>query len=110
MLAAAKLLSDKKRLTTFVTGALTTGALAQFVYVKLRWIEAARPPRSNMYESMPVMVWTMVIVYLFVEWRYRIPMLGLASLRFYFAGFAAVKFTHGGVNYVLSGLHSYAQS
>lgn len=79
LLAAVNLFSPRRRLAGLVTGFLAAGALAQLVYLKLRWLEAGRPPLSNMYESMIVMVWAMVLVYLVVQRRFQIPALGLAT-------------------------------
>jgi ABC-type transport system involved in cytochrome c biogenesis permease subunit len=55
-----------------VAGAAMTAALA------LRWIAAgwAHPPFTNMYESLVFFVWGIIVVYLVVEWRWRVKIAG----------------------------------
>lgn len=44
----------------------------------LRWVAAGwdHPPFTNMYESLVFFVWGIIVVYLFVEWRYRVKIAG----------------------------------
>jgi len=45
----------------------------------LRWIEAGRAPFSNMFESLVLFAWAIVVVYLALLLRHRIPVLGAAT-------------------------------
>ncbi|NNF36925.1 MAG: cytochrome c biogenesis protein CcsA [Saprospiraceae bacterium] len=44
-----------------------------------RWIDAGRPPFKSLYESLIFAIWTISLVSLTVEWRYRISLIGLLS-------------------------------
>ncbi len=79
LLAAANLFSAKRRLTTAATVLLSAGALAQTVYLILRWIAAGRAPFSNMFESLVLFAWAVVVVYLALRIRHEIPALGAAT-------------------------------
>ncbi len=58
---------------------LSAGALAQTTYMALRWVEAGRAPFSNMFESMVLFAWAIVVVYLALRVRHEIPVLGAAT-------------------------------
>jgi len=58
---------------------LSAGALAQTTYMILRWLAAGRAPFSNMFESMVLFAWTIVVVYLALQVRREIPVLGTAT-------------------------------
>ena len=51
----------------------------QTVYMILRWIAAGRAPFSNMFESMVLFVWALVVVYLVLQFRHKIPVLAAAT-------------------------------
>jgi cytochrome c-type biogenesis protein CcsB len=79
LLAAANLFSSKRRFATATTVLLSAGVLAQTVYLVLRWISAGRAPFSNMFESLVLFAWAVVIVYLALRIRHEIPALGAAT-------------------------------
>ena len=80
LLAAANLFSrEKQRFATATTGLLAAGALAQTVYLALRWMQAGRPPFSNMFESLVLFAWTIVVVFLSLQLRLKVPLLALLS-------------------------------
>ncbi len=58
---------------------LSAGALAQTAYMILRWIEAGRAPFSNMFESLVLFAWAMVVVYLALRVRHDVPVLAAAT-------------------------------
>jgi ABC-type transport system involved in cytochrome c biogenesis permease subunit len=58
---------------------LVAGVLIQTIYMAMRWHIAMRPPFSNMFESLVLFAWAIVIVYLVVRMRIRIPVLGAAT-------------------------------
>lgn len=53
--------------------------LAQTVWLLQRWLAAGRAPFSNMFETLALFAWTVAVVYLALQWRRRIPILGAAS-------------------------------
>src|ERR1017187_7892569 len=80
LLAAANLFTkEKRRLAAAATLVLTAGAVAQTVYLILRWIAAGRAPFSNMFESLVLFAWAVVVVYLALQIRHKIPVLGMAT-------------------------------
>ena len=54
----------RARLANAATIVLAGGAVAQTVYLVSRWIAAGRAPFSNMFESLVLFAWTVVVVYL----------------------------------------------
>jgi ABC-type transport system involved in cytochrome c biogenesis permease subunit len=79
LFATANLFSKKGRLASIATVFLSAGALAQTTYMVLRWIAAGRAPFSNMFESMVLFAWAIVVVYLALRIRREIPVLGAAT-------------------------------
>ena len=53
--------------------------MAQTVYLAARWIAAGRAPFSNMFESLVLFAWTVVVVYLALQVRRKLPWLGAAT-------------------------------
>ena len=49
------------------------------MYLVSRWIAAGRAPFSNMFESLVLFAWTVVVVYLALQFRRKIPWLGAAT-------------------------------
>jgi cytochrome c-type biogenesis protein CcsB len=69
------------RLATWVTIGGLAGNTAGFL---LRWMESywlgfGRAPLSNLYESLIFFAWTIALIYLFIEWRYRNRVIGAFS-------------------------------
>lgn len=65
-----------------ITGASVIGFLVHTGGLGLRWYESYRLgyghiPLSNFYESLISLSWTTVIIYFFIEMRYRIKLLGV---------------------------------
>jgi cytochrome c-type biogenesis protein CcsB len=80
LLAVANLCTrEKRRLATATTLLLAAGALAQTAYLALRWLEAGRAPFSNMFESLVLFAWAIVVVYLALQMRRKIPVLAAAT-------------------------------
>jgi cytochrome c-type biogenesis protein CcsB len=79
LLAAANLFSSKRRFAAATTVLLSAGVIAQTVYLILRWISAGRAPFSNMFESLVLFAWAVVVVYLALRIRREIPALGAAT-------------------------------
>jgi ABC-type transport system involved in cytochrome c biogenesis permease subunit len=79
LLSAINLFWKKGRFASAATLFLSAGALAQTTYMALRWIAAGRAPFSNMFESMVLFAWAIVVVYLSLRIRHQIPVLGAAT-------------------------------
>jgi cytochrome c-type biogenesis protein CcsB len=79
LFSAANLFSKKGWFASSATVFLAMGVAAQTVYMAVRWFAAGRAPFSNMFESMVLFAWAMVVVYLALQVRHRIPVLGAAT-------------------------------
>jgi cytochrome c-type biogenesis protein CcsB len=83
------------RLATFVTA---VGFAVQTIAIILRWVESYKlgighAPFSNLYESLIFFAWTIILLYLIVEWRTKNRTLGafvtpLAFLALAYASFS----------------------
>src|SRR5215831_15283678 len=79
LLALADLFSDKRRFAAATTVVLAVGALIQTAYMITRWVAAGRAPFSNMFESLVLFVWALVVVHLALQFRRRIPLLAAGT-------------------------------
>jgi cytochrome c-type biogenesis protein CcsB len=79
LFSAANLFSKRGWIASMATVFLSAGALAQTTYMALRWLAAGRAPFSNMFESMVLFAWAVVVVYLALRIRKQIPVLGAAT-------------------------------
>jgi cytochrome c-type biogenesis protein CcsB len=83
------------RLATFVTLA---GLLGQSLAVVLRWIESydlgiGHAPLSNLYESLIFFAWTIVFLYLLIEWRTKNRSLGAFATPLAFLAMAYASYS-----------------
>jgi cytochrome c-type biogenesis protein CcsB len=74
------------------------GLIAQSVALILRWIESYKlgighAPLSNLYESLIFFAWTIVLLYLIIEWRIRSRNLGAFVIPFAFLSMAFASFS-----------------
>jgi cytochrome c-type biogenesis protein CcsB len=80
LLATANLFSrGGRRLAVATTAMLAAGALGQTAYMIWRWAAAGRAPFSNMFESLVLFVWALVVVYLALQLRRKIPVLAAGT-------------------------------
>ena len=79
LLAAINLFTKRQTLDWTVNGLMAAANVSQFVYIIWRWVEAGRPPFSNMFESLVLFAWATVLVYLVVRIRLHVPVLGAAA-------------------------------
>ena len=79
LFSAANLFSKRGWFASIATVFLSAGAVAQTAYIAVRWVAAGRAPFSNMFESMVLFTWAMVVVYLALRVRHRVPVLGAAT-------------------------------
>jgi len=87
--------SRKKTLGTLSTSLLTIGFILHSGGLCFRWIETHRTgygyiPLSNMYESLIFFSWTIVLVYLLLEFKYQQKIIGVFVTPF---AFLAIAFT-----------------
>jgi cytochrome c-type biogenesis protein CcsB len=76
-------------------------ALAWFVQTAgliLRWIESYRmgighAPLTNMYESVVFFSWTIVLLYLLIEWKFKTKIIGAFAIPFAFLAMAYASFS-----------------
>lgn len=66
---------------TLATATLAAAALGNLAGILLRWVEShqmgiGRPPLTNLYESLIFFALTIAVIYLFVEFKYKIRILG----------------------------------
>lgn len=75
------LVMGRERLGRLATLVAVVGLLAQSFAIILRWVESyqmgtGRAPLTNLYESLIFFAWTVMLLYLIVEWRTRNRTLG----------------------------------
>jgi cytochrome c-type biogenesis protein CcsB len=83
------------RLATFVCG---LGLLAQTAAIALRWVKSyelgiGHAPLSNLYESLIFFAWTIILLYLVVEWRTKNRSLGVFVAPLAFLAMAYASFS-----------------
>jgi len=83
------------RLATFVTSA---GLLGHTIAIVLRWIESydlgiGHAPLSNLYESLIFFAWTIVFLYLLIEWRTKNRSLGVFATPLAFLAMAYASYS-----------------
>jgi cytochrome c-type biogenesis protein CcsB len=93
--------TSKNRIVgTFCTTFLTIGLALHSVGLVLRWIETHRTgygyvPLSNMYESLIFFSWTIVLVYLILEFKYQQKIIGVFVTPFAFLAIALTSIIPG---------------
>ncbi|UCF74043.1 MAG: c-type cytochrome biogenesis protein CcsB [Deltaproteobacteria bacterium] len=74
------------------------GLIAQTLALILRWVESYKlgighAPLSNLYESLIFFAWTIVLLYLIIEWRIKTRNLGAFVVPFAFLAMAYASFS-----------------
>lgn len=72
VLYAAGLFFVKKVLPALARVVMILGIISLSYYIGMRWHLAARPPFSNMFESLIIFGWALAIVSVFIDIRYKI--------------------------------------
>lgn len=82
-----KVLFSKIALTAAIFGFLT-----QCVALLLRWQISGFPPMSNLYESMALFAWAIVLVFLIIEYRFSIRIIGafIMPMAFLITGYSSL--------------------
>ncbi len=83
------------RLATIITLAAW---LVQTGGIGLRWVESyqmgyGHAPLSNMYESLVFFAWAIAIIYLWLEWKFKTPLIGAFAIPFAFFSMAYASFS-----------------
>jgi len=84
----------------FSTTILTVGLLLHSAGLAVRWMETHRTgygyvPLSNMYESLIFFSWTIVLIYLILEFKYRQKIIGIFVTPFAFLAIALTSIIPG---------------
>ena len=85
--------SQNKRLGAATTGIVTLGLVLHSIGLVLRWMETHQTgygyvPLSNMYESLIFFSWTIVLIYLLIELKYKQKIIGAFVMPFAFLAIA----------------------
>jgi cytochrome c-type biogenesis protein CcsB len=70
---------EQRRLAAATTAVLAAGAIIQTAYLILRWVAAGRAPFSNMFESLVLFAWALVVVYLGLQRGRNIPVVATGT-------------------------------
>ena len=81
------------KLGKFVTWFTAAALLIQTAGIGLRWYESyemgiGHAPLTNMYESVVFFAWTIVALYLFIEWKFKTQIIGAFTVPFAFLAMA----------------------
>jgi len=92
--------SQNKRVGTLSTALLTVGLFLHSVGLVFRWVETHQTgygyvPLSNMYESLIFFSWTIVFVYLILEFKYQHKIIGVFVTPFAFLAIALTSIIPG---------------
>jgi cytochrome c-type biogenesis protein CcsB len=92
--------SQNKTIGRSTTAILVGGLVVHSLGLVLRWIETHRTgygyvPLSNMYESLVFFSWTIVLIYLIIEWKYGQKIIGLFVTPFAFIAIALTSIVPG---------------
>ncbi|MGA2462916.1 MAG: c-type cytochrome biogenesis protein CcsB [Thermodesulfobacteriota bacterium] len=92
--------SQHKRVGTLSNFLLTAGLIVHSVGLVLRWVETHQTgygyiPLSNMYESLIFFSWTIVLVYLILEFKYQQKIIGVFVTPFAFLAIALTSIIPG---------------
>jgi len=92
--------SRNKMLGTLSTTLLIIGLVIHSVGLVIRWLETHQTgygyvPLSNMYESLIFFSWTIVLIYLILEWKYQQKIIGIFITPFAFLAIALTSIVPG---------------
>ena len=88
------------RVYSFAIAVTSIALVIQTAGIGLRWYESyamgiGHAPLTNMYESVVFFSWTIALLYLLMEWKFRTRILGLFALPFAFLAMAYGSFSTG---------------
>lgn len=98
LLYVAILVFKTARLGAIATGFTTIAWLIQTGGIVLRWVESyemgfGHAPLTNMYESVVFFAWTIIALYLLIEWKFKIKIIGAFATPFAFLAMAYASFS-----------------
>jgi len=88
------------------TMSLLLGLVLMTVAILLRWQEAQRPPFSNMYESLMLFSWSIILIYLVLEYVYKIRVVGALAAILAVTALAAASFFNDAIEPLVPALQS----
>ena len=93
LLYVAMFVFKVKKLGKFATGFTAIALLIQTLGLALRWHESyqmgiGHAPLTNMYESVVFFAWTIVAIYLALEWKFKLRIIGAFAVPFAFLAMA----------------------
>ncbi len=71
---------DRRHLATASLAATAAGLALQIIYFALRWTEAGRIPVASFFEAINALGMGIILVFLVMEFRYKVPTLGTFML------------------------------
>ena len=88
-----------QKLSAFATAFTAVAWLVQTGGLALRWVESYKlgfghAPLTNMYESVVFFAWTIVALYLLIEWKFKIKIMGAFVTPFAFLAMAYASFSN----------------
>jgi cytochrome c-type biogenesis protein CcsB len=86
------------KLGPLATGFTVFALVVQTAGIALRWTESyqmgiGHAPLTNMYESVVFFAWTIVVIYLVIEWKFKTRVIGAFALPFAFLAMAYASFS-----------------
>ena len=86
------------KLGAVATGVTFVAWLIQTAGLGLRWIESyqlgiGHAPLTNMYESVVFFAWTIILLYLIIEWKFKNQIIGAFAVPFAFLAMAYASFS-----------------
>ncbi|SHO45617.1 c-type cytochrome biogenesis protein CcsB [Desulfopila aestuarii] len=87
-----------ERLEKAATAFTVIALLIQTAGIALRWVESyqmgiGHAPLTNMYESVVFFAWTIIALYLIIEWKFKTRMIGAFAVPFAFLAMAYASFS-----------------
>ena len=85
-------ISKKNLFSKIALFAAIFGFLTQCLTLIIRWLISGFPPMSNLYESMALFAWSVVLVFLIIEYRFKLSIIGafIMPLAFLITGYSAL--------------------
>lgn len=98
LLYVAILVFKAEKLGTIATVFTAIALVIQTVGLGLRWYESyelgfGHAPLTNMYESVVFFAWTIIILYLIIEWKFKTKIIGAFAVPFAFLAMAYASFS-----------------
>ncbi len=98
LLYVAILVFKTERLGVIATVFTFIALLIQTAGIGLRWMESyqlgiGHAPLTNMYESVVFFAWTIIVLYLAIEWKFKTKIIGAFAVPFAFLAMAYASFS-----------------